>query len=154
MNKKAQRVLWTSLFLIVGGFFLFFLVNFFIDAMPYFRLDSSTRGYIEDYSVKRLSYDQYGVQVHYFYTVGEKEFERSQTLKTPIFMNPYGAQSHIEKYWKDKEWTVWYQKSAPYYASLQRLFPFKYFFNSLVLFFVLVYFYGLRRSQQKYSALN
>lgn len=146
MKKSLYSMLWAALFLTTGALGLFFLIKTFLGAYPYYQLSSSARGYVEEFSVKRIGFDKYAVEAHFFYTVEGAEYEKRQTLTTPLFLNPYGAQAHIDKYWKQKQWTVWYNKNLPHKASLQRLFPFKFFFNAIALFFVFVYFWWLKKT--------
>lgn len=135
---------WFLFFFLGAALVIWFSAQFTIRIYPYLSLSSQTSGIVENFFVQDAQKDKFGVVAKYRYYVGGKEFIAEKLFTTPIFLNRYAAESHIEKHWKDKNWTVWYSAKHPEKSSLQRLFPFKTFFNLCLSLGVVLYFFGLK----------
>ncbi|MEI8300250.1 MAG: hypothetical protein WCG10_01375 [Chlamydiota bacterium] len=151
MNFLPKKGVWGAFFLLSSAVTLWFCVQASLQLIPYWRLSEETHGYIDNFLVQEITQEKYAVRAFYHYQVGDQTYKGETTFKAPIFLNPAAAKQHIEKYWNEKEWDVWYSLKTPSYASLQKLFPFKAIFNAVLSVGVLFYFVWLRSYVAKMS---
>lgn len=151
MDSLAGKRIWQVFFIISCGVVLWFLFQFSVKIVPYLKLAHMTDAHIESFVVKEITNEKYAVQALYQYQVNGKDYKKEYTFISPVFLNRFAAQSHIDKYWITNEWRVWYNYKNPEYASLQKLFPFKFLFNTCLSMGVLFYFVWLRSYITKVS---
>jgi hypothetical protein len=112
--------------------------------IPYMKLSSKTSGIVEAFSTQERPDEKWAVIASYHYTVQGKEHKKNYMFTAPLFPNQVAAEHHIEKHWKTKEWQVWYVSKHPEQSALQKLFPFKFLFNTCLTLGIVFYFLWLR----------
>jgi hypothetical protein len=122
---------------------LFF--NLAISLQGYLALNAQTQGKVERFSVKKHKEDAYGIEAHYTYIVDGVSYQDHKVLTHPIFLNATSANMHLTRYWKEQDWSVWYNTKRPEVSALQKLFPIKKLISFLVSLGVLVYFFWFKR---------
>ena len=122
---------------------LFF--NWAISLQGYLALNAQTQGKVERFSVKKLKEDAYGIEAHYTYRVDGVSYQDHKVLTHPIFLNATSANMHLTRYWKEQDWSVWYNTNHPEVSSLQKLFPIKKLVSFLISLGVFLYFFWFKR---------
>lgn len=144
MGSLAGKKIWQVFFIVSCGVVIWFLFQFGIRMIPYLRLSHMVDAEIESFVVKEIANEKFAVQARYLYCVDGKNYKKEYIFISPVFLNRFAAQSHIDKHWSTKEWRVWYSYKNPEYASLQKLFPFKFLFNACLSMGIVFYFVWLR----------
>lgn len=144
MDSLAGKRVWQVFFILSCGVVLWFLFQFGVKIIPYIKLSHMADAQIESFSVKEISQEKYAVQALYHYQVAGKNYKKEYTFNSPMFLNRFAAETHIDKNWTTKEWRVWYNQKHPEFSSLQKLFPFKFLFNVCLSIGILFYFVWLR----------
>lgn len=140
MNKG-----WITLLAITLIITLYFLIRAGSGIWEYIHLRERSKAAIEEWSVIELGSSKFNVQATYSYEVNKNLYKGTTQFKRPIFLNRYAAEAEIKE-WSGFDWSVWYDPHHPQESHLQRIFPFKDFFYSLVCLAVLVYFFILKRA--------
>lgn len=151
MQSLPGKIIWQVFFIGCCGVVLWFFVQFCVKMVPYVKLSHRVDAHVESFSVKEVAYEKYAVEAHYRYLVQGNEYKKDYVFTTPVFLNRLAAENHISKNWSLKEWGVWYSDSDPSYSSLQKLFPFKFLFNTCLSIGILFYFVWLRNYVAKVS---
>ena len=144
MDSLPGKRIWQVFFILTCGVVLWFLFQFSVKMVPYLKLSHMADAQMESFAVKEIANEQFAVQAFYQYQVNGKIYKKEYTFISPMFLNRFAAQTHIDKHWTTKEWRVWYNYKNPEYSSLQKLFPFKFLFNACLSMGVLFYFVWLR----------
>lgn len=151
MDSLAGKRIWQVFFILSCGVVLWFLFQFSVKIIPYLRLSHMADAQIESFIVKEITNEKYAIQALYQYQVNDKNYKKEYIFTSPVFLNRFAAQGHIDKHWSVNEWRVWYNYKNPDYSSLQKLFPFKFLFNACLSMGVLFYFVWLRSYIAKVS---
>jgi|GEM_PF-1050962 len=144
MKGSLSKNIWILFFVLSGGASLFLGGTFFKDFIPYLRLDTKTIASIKEFFVEGEAEGRFAVGATFSYIAHDRSFEGKKKFSTPVFMSEHGAKSHLNAYWKIKEWDAWYNHQDPSIVSLQKLFPFQKLFNFLLSIGVMFYFLWLR----------
>lgn len=94
------------------------------------------------WSVEQLSEDQFVTKANYNFKVKDQPYSGETLFKGDVYWNPSAAEDALKVY-AQKDWSVWYSSRNPRYSSLQKNFPFKECISALVLWILLLYFFGL-----------
>ncbi len=141
---KYLHFLWVALVCISLGIALWFSGIAIKKSWQCLRLDSSTPATTVTWKVKKFSASKYALVGEYEYTVKDTVYKGSTVLKSPRFLNPFSAE-HERKTYVLKSWKVWYSKSKPSIASLEKRFPQKQVMHALLTLGVFAYFCCARR---------
>jgi hypothetical protein len=140
----ASKKVWQIFLLVSCLVVLWFLGQFTLKMFCYLKLSHTAEAHIESLSVKEVASDQFKIVARYRYQVNGHEYKKEHLFTAPIFMNQKGAENHIHQYWDHQVWKVFYSSKNPEYASLQKLFPFKFLFNTCLSLGIAFYFLWLR----------
>lgn len=94
------------------------------------------------WGVAKLSEDQFVMKADYIFNAKDQQYSGTTLFKNDIYWNPWSAEDAIKVY-AQKDWTVWYSSKNPQYSSLQKNFPFKECISVIILWVLLLYFFGL-----------
>lgn len=111
-------------------------------ATQYLRLSSSISPQAISWSVEEKSDERYLLHGNYTFMVNGKQFHGEDTLQSPFFLNPWATEQAIKNKSFDQP-LVWYSAGNPHYSSLQKKFPLKECLSALILWGLVMYFYGL-----------
>lgn len=120
----------------------------------YIRLNANTSTSDIQWSVKEISDERYLINGKYTFLVQNDTQTGETTLTSPYFLNQWAAEQGIIENAKHSPWKVWYSSYNPEYSSLQKNFPIKECLSSLLLFGVLLYFFGLKHYVEKHHEQN
>jgi hypothetical protein len=112
-----------------------------IHLWQYMRLDRQTSVQNIQWSVVSLSDEEFVPLAHYRFNVKGKSYQ-NQTLWQETFLNPSTAQEAIARL-SESSLSVWFDVSSPETSSLQKNFPSKESFYTILLWIIGLYFLGL-----------
>ena len=144
MKGSLSKNIWVLFFILSGGVSLFLGGIFLMDFIPYVRLDTKTVATVKEFFIESEGEERFVVGAVFTYKAQDRLMEGKKKFSTPVFISDYGAKSHLNTYWKTKEWDAWYNNKDPSIVSLQKLFPFQKLFNFLLSIGVMFYFLWLR----------
>lgn len=115
-----------------------------IDLYKYFQLRCAAPVEHLEASVRELGPNRFQVELDYLYQVNTHKYSRHQELKKITYKNCLLANREIQTL-EGKEVSVWYHPEKPHLGVVNKEFPFKRLFSTLVLFSLFVYFCFLGR---------
>ena len=143
-----MKKMWFILILASGCIATWFAGKAFFDLFQYSLLNASTEAKIHKWEVNEIGSSTFGVVAHYAYRIGDQRYESRSMLKEPYFLNKISAENEIKKF-STRTWKVWYNKRDPGRSSLQKIFPFKKLFYSLLALGVFIYFCILKTNSAR-----
>jgi hypothetical protein len=114
----------------------------------YARLNGHVETKDVQWSIKEISDESYLLKAHYTFFANNKLYSGESVLLGPHFRNVYAAEKGLSEN-ASHPWIVWFSLANPEYSSLQKNFPVKECLSSLLLWGLLIYFFGLARYVQK-----
>ena len=120
-----------------------FLVSASLDLWGYLRLEKKSIAKVEKWRVIKKGSSKFALKAHYCFENQGKTYHGKTIFSKPYHLNRLSAEKQIKNY-TAQQWPVWYQPSHPEHSSIERLFPFKKCFYSLMVLGVFLYFVYLR----------
>lgn len=121
---------------------LWFGCNVLYDLWIYWRLDQKTSARVEAWDVREISSSQFAIEATYCFVAKEKEWKGKTVFQKPYHLNRPSVEKALKEKSKQPQ-MVWYNLSNPKFNSLERIFPYKKCFYTVVSLGVLVYYLGL-----------
>lgn len=138
MARNSFYTLFISL-IILGV--LGYTTHTLIKVWQYIRLDQQTEIQHIQWSILPANDESFIPFANYFFNVHGQNYQ-GQTHWQESYLNQWAAQEAIGRLEKTPP-SVWFDSSAPENSSLQKPFPFKESFYSLLLWILGIYFVGL-----------
>lgn len=127
-------------FIIILGINIWFSSDAIYDLWIYSCLDRQAPSIEQKWSIKEISSSEYALKSSYRFQVKGKLWKGKFIFEKPHHLNKIAAdKALIEK--KRAFTTIWYSSSNPKINSLEKQFPYKKCFHSLMALGVLAYFF-------------
>ena len=142
MRKFKETFFWYIIYIVGILIFSWVSINFFLDYFNYTRFNKKTKAEILSINSINQKNKNFYLQVSYLYFIDNKiYFNQSRINK--YFLNEYSSLEYIKEISRD-DFSIWVDSRHPYISSFEKAFPYKGLVNSLVVFFVTIYFILLR----------
>lgn len=128
---------------LIGMCALYYSGHTLVSVYRYLRLSENTPVSSIEWSVHTINGDAYAPKATYSFIHNDSSYN-GETVWSEYDRNPLVARDSIKKL-KTLSWSVWFNPNNPSFSSLQRKFPFKDFFSSLILWGLVLYFFSLGR---------
>lgn len=142
--------LWFFLLIFVALGALAFSGKAFFELYQFLSLKESTRIASLSPKYRALSNGQYLLEAHFKYKIGGNTYSGIQKINKIPFKNRWIAEDAWQKLQKSNS-LIWYKPAAPEKGILNKAFPFKGVFSSLLLLGITGYFYILGRFMFKFE---
>ena len=126
--------------------FLWFIAGFTVDYFTYLKQGNYSMAEIFDWGVIELSDENYVVCVDFrFHTDGVQEYVSQYLFENTPYLTEEAANLAIETLKKVDMKCYWYGDSKNPIVSMERNFPTKSLIYSLIVFFIYLYFYFMKK---------
>jgi hypothetical protein len=143
---NASSLLMSLAGLLVAGF----LTTASLDLWRYVRLEKKSIAKVEKWKVVEKGSSKFSIKAYFSFETQGHTYQGKTTFSKPYHLNRLSAEKQIKIY-TTRQWTVWYQESHPEHCSIERIFPLKKCFYSLMVLGIFLYFVYLITSVKKSS---
>lgn len=134
-----RNLAWPIFLSVVSLFVVVFTSLLSIDLYRYHHRGNSSPVKEIEASVFKVSNNRYQIELDYLYLIQGKEYSRHQLLKKTTYKNVWLANQAIDSI-KVGETPVWYHPNEPQLGTLEKAFPYRRLFSTIVLFGIFIYF--------------
>lgn len=135
---NGSLLIWISGLITAG-----FLISASIDIWKYLRLEERVQVSIDKWKVIEKSSSKFAISASYSFDYQRKSRHGKTTFSKPYHLNRPSAEKQVNIL-NQKAWTVWVHPGHPEHSSLERVFPLKKCFYSLMALGIYLYFIYLR----------
>ncbi len=128
---------WFLLIGIIGASALFFGAKTAVKLYYYYTETTSTAATSTEWTLQEVSRTRYLPVGHYTYVVSDVTYS-GMTELSQAYRNRWAAEEDLATY-PQRTWKVWYDPDSPARSTLQKNFPIKESFSTLVLIAILTY---------------
>jgi hypothetical protein len=138
---------WLLIILFTGSIACWFSQLAIREAWAYSRVNMTVPVLKAAWKPIEITPDRFVLEATYEYEVQGLAYHNRTQFNEPIYLNLPTAELDQQR-WEKLVWNAWVNPAHPEESTLQRLFPWKHLFYSLVTLSVFGYFFSLRKARQ------
>ncbi|HSW86818.1 MAG TPA: hypothetical protein VLG49_04885 [Rhabdochlamydiaceae bacterium] len=139
-----MKKMWVVLVAVSGIAATCFLTQALRELYPYVRLDAQMQAQALEWGILEKGPSKFAISAVYTYQAGNQTYRSDGVLKGPYFLNRLSAEAEIKKL-NTQSRQIWYHSKQPGFSRLEKSFPYKSLFNSLVTVGICIYFCGFAK---------
>jgi len=136
-----KNQIWLAFLSTIGLIVMWYSLTTSFELFKHYSLDAKTLPTKMDWSVKGCR-GKYALSASYQYLIDSKTFRGDKLFDKTLYRTTVAARKALKEK-KQKVWEVWYSSRRPEISSIQKNFPFKPCFSTLVLWTLFAYFIQL-----------
>ncbi|GEM_PF-2434562 len=144
----STRTVWSLLYIALLSALLYFGVRAGLFYTQYTSSTATTTNQTISFKIRNNWLGIYFLNATYTYEVDGKTYTRRELLSEPQANSRQYLQK-LEPELQEKSWTIWYNPHKPSQAFIEKYFPYREIFNSVVIVGLILYFLILQKRYRR-----